>query len=152
MIRLDAAVLALVAAAPGCLAGEGEECTDDADCADDGECTRTGECVADGAALRVVVRWTVGGAAPTPSQPEPCAPLSELEVRFHDPGAEPEQYRPVPCPLGQVIYDKMPPRFESVELVAYDGSGDEVDSAEEPLEPRGETAVDVDLSPGVASP
>ena len=140
--------LALLGAAPACLAGEGEQCSTDADCSDDGECARTGECVADGATLRVVVRWTVAGQAPTPSAPQPCAPVGELEIRFHDPGQESVGYRPVPCALGQAVYDKMPPRFESVEVVAYDPSGDQVlDTVEEPLAASGETSVLVDLAP-----
>lgn len=139
--------LLLAAAQAGCLAGEGETCSTDADCAADGECTRTGECVPDGAALRVVVRWTVNGQAPAPGQPEVCAGIGELEVRFLDPGEEAETYRPVPCSLGQVVYDKMPPRFESVEVLAHDADGREVDSVEVPLSPSGETTVDVDLVP-----
>ena len=39
------------------------------------------------------------------------------------------------------------PRFESVEVVAYDPSSDVVDRAEEPLQPSGETSVLVDLDP-----
>lgn len=141
-------LLVLVLASPlGCLAGRGDECSSDVDCSDDGECTRTNECVPDGSALRVVVRWTVDGDAPTPARPEPCAPVGELEVRFHDPRAEGENYRPVPCELGQTVYDKMPPRFDSVEVVAYDPAGDTLDSAEEPLAESGETDVLVDLSP-----
>jgi hypothetical protein len=138
-------LLPLLLAAPGCQTGS-DECATDGDCGG-GECTRTGACVASGTALRVVVRWTVGGVAPTPSQPDACTPLGELEVDFHDPGGDPEEYRPVPCALGQVVYDKMPPRFESVEVLAYDASGDVVDRAEAPLEPSGETSVLVDLDP-----
>lgn len=151
-IRRPALLALVVLGLPGCLAGEGEPCATDADCAADGECTRTGECVADGAALRVVVRWTVDGQAPTPAAPQPCAPLGELEIVFHDPGQETTSYRPVPCELGQSVYDKMPPRFESVEVVAYDDSGDMVDAVEEPLSASGETSVLVDLSPDVPSP
>jgi hypothetical protein len=147
--------LALVLGLPfilaGCLAGEGESCVSDVDCASDGECTRTGECVADGRALFVIVRWTVDDEAPTRDEPKPCEPIGELEIRFHDPDGEPLAYRPVPCELGQAVYDKMPPRYRSVELVAYDADGDVVDSAEGPLESAGETAVEFDLSPDVES-
>ncbi len=150
--RHKALVALLLFGLPGCLAGEGEQCASDVDCSDDGECTRLGECVADGAALRVVVRWTVGGQAPTPAAPQPCAPFGELEIVFHDPGEENTSFRPVPCELGQTVYDKMPPRFESVEVVAYDPSGDMVDAVEEPLAATGETSVLVDLSADVPSP
>ncbi|HTE52201.1 MAG TPA: hypothetical protein VK698_15210 [Kofleriaceae bacterium] len=135
----------LVASLPGCLLGGGDECTGDGDCGSGDECTRTGECVPAGSALRVVVRWTVNGAAPTPSTPEPCAPLDELEVVFHAGRDEPQSYRPVPCALGQAVYDKMPPRFDAVEVVAYDRAGSAIDSAEQPLAASGETAVLVDL-------
>ena len=146
LARLLPPLALLLAAQPGCLTGSGP-CATDGDCGGGDECTRTGECVASGTALRVVVRWTVGGEAPSPSRPEACAALGELEVVLHDPGGEPEDYRPVPCALGQVVYDKMPPRFESVEVLAYSASGRVVDSAEEPLEPTGESSVQVDLEP-----
>jgi hypothetical protein len=140
-------LLLLPAAQLSCLAGRGEACTTDADCSRDGECTRTSECVPDGTAVRVTVRWTVAGQAPSPSRPEPCAGVGELEILFHDPGAGEENYRPVPCALGQSLYDKMPPRFESVEVVAYDPSGEVLDSAEEPLAAGDESDILVDLSP-----
>ena len=150
-IRRRGLVALLIFGLPGCLAGEGEPCATDVDCSDDGECTRTGECVADGAALRVVVRWTVGGQAPTPAAPQPCAPFGELEIVFHDPGQSTTNFRPVPCELGQSVYDKMPPRFESVEVVAYDPSGDVIDAVEESLDDSGESSVLVDLSPDALS-
>jgi hypothetical protein len=138
-------LLAPAFAASGCFGGR--HCVDDSECASDSECTRTGECVALGSALRVVLRWTVDGAAPTPSAPEPCAGISELEILFHDASGDIENYRPVPCPLGRATYDKMPPRFRSVELVAYDDSGFEIDSVEEPLSATGATDVLIDLHP-----
>jgi hypothetical protein len=153
-----AVVLGLPWSLTGCLAGgladEGESCVSDVDCASDGECTRTGECVPDGRALFVIVRWTVDGDAPSPSESRPCDQFDELEIRFHDPDGEPLAYRPVPCELGQAVYDKMPPRFESVELVAYDPGGEVVASAEAELGSAGETTVELDLStePDVDSP
>ena len=149
--RHKALVALLLLAPPGCLAGEGEQCSTDADCADDGECTRTGECVPDGAAVRVSVQWTVGGQTPTPAAPQPCEPFGDLEIVFHDPGEETTSYRPVPCELGQAVYDKMPPRFESVEVVAYDPAGDMVDAVEEPLSAGAESAVQVDLTPALSA-
>jgi hypothetical protein len=131
--------------AGGCL--RGEHCRQDADCGSEAECTRTQECVEAGSALRVVVRWTVNGVAPTPSAPEPCRSIAELEIRFLDPGGDLENYLPVPCPLGRATYDKMPPRFQSVELIAYDRDEDELDSVEEPLAPSGATDVLIDLNP-----
>lgn len=149
-IRRRALLLLLLLAPPGCLAGEGEQCSTDADCASDGECTRTGECVPDGAAVRVSVQWTVGGQTPSPAAPQPCEPLGDLEIVFHDPGEETTSYRPVPCELGQAVYDKMPPRFESVEVVAYDSAGDMVDAVEEPLPAGTESSVQVNLTPALS--
>jgi hypothetical protein len=130
----------------GCLAGTGDECTADADCSRDGECTRTGECVPDGGAVRIEVRWTVNGVAPSPSSPEPCAAIGELEILFLDPGGEEENFRPVPCDLGQSVFDKMPPRFESVEVIAYDEDEGVLDSTEQELA-AGDSVVEVDLVP-----
>src|SRR6266545_4095866 len=89
----------------GCLTGA--LCTADTDCVEDHECTRTGECVPAGTAIRVVVRWTVNGQAPSPMRPEPCEPIGELEVVFHDGSLQPQNYRPVPCNFGRTVYDKM---------------------------------------------
>lgn len=142
-----ARIAALCAVAlSGCLSATGEECISDADCSADGECTRTGECVPDGGAVRIEVRWTVNGAAPSPSSPGPCEAIGELEILFQDPGGEAENYRPVPCDLGQSVYDKMPPRFESVEVVAYDRDDDVLDSVEAELG-AGDSQVAVDLVP-----
>jgi hypothetical protein len=149
-------MLALVATvgggASGCFpttAPSGGACTVDGDCPDGQECTRVEECVESGTSLRVVLSWTVAGVAPTPEAPEPCAPFSELEVRFHDPNVDDEDvsFRPVPCDLGRTVYDKMPPRLTSVEVIAYDEQGRDVDSESASLQPSGESDVTVDLQP-----
>jgi hypothetical protein len=101
-----------------------------------------------GGSVRVEVSWTVNGDAPTPSLPAPCtsASIGELEVRFHDRDGEPENYRPVPCELGRTLYDKMPPRFDSVEVIAYGEDSDVLASGEEPLVAGGDSEVEVDLT------
>ena len=133
-------------AAPGCPSGGGEPCMVDGDCARGEECTRPGDCVAEGTALRVIVRWTVLGEAPTPAAPGPCDDIAELAVVFEG-GFEPERYRPVPCELGQAVYDKMPPHFKWVHVIAYDDAGDLLDRRSQLLEPTGESDVTVDLAP-----
>lgn len=133
-------------AAPGCLGGR-DQCLADGDCEGGEECTRTGECVAQGTALRVVVRWTVAGQGPTPAASGPCAGIEELEVVFRGGPAEPQRYRPIPCELGQTTYDKMPPRYDWVEVNAYDSVGERLDSRGAELEPTGESDVLVDLTP-----
>jgi hypothetical protein len=86
------------------------------------------------------------GVAPSPSSPEPCAAIGELEILFLDPGGEEENFRPVPCDLGQSVFDKMPPRFESVEVIAYDEDEGVLDSTEQELA-AGDSVVEVDLVP-----
>jgi hypothetical protein len=45
------------------------------------------------------------------------------------------------------VYDKMPPRLTSVEVIAYDAQGHEADSESADLQPSGESDVSVDLQP-----
>lgn len=139
-------LLALLAQA-GCLSAG--QCVVDSDCAGGGECTRTGECVQAGGSVRVTVSWTVNGDAPTPGRAEPCtsASIDELEIRFRDRDGESENYRPVPCELGRTVYDKMPPRFDSVELRAYGADDELLASAEAPLTASRENDVELDLAP-----
>ena len=142
-----ALLVASCLAASGCFLGGRDECVADDDCAGGEECTRTGECVREGTALRVVLRWTVAGEAPTPAAPAACAGIEELEVVFRGGPGEPERYRPVPCELGQAVYDKMPPRYDWIEVNAYGSEGERLDSRGGMLEPSGESDVLVDLAP-----
>ena len=135
-------------AAAGCLRGgdrdsdDDWECVRDADC--DGECTRTNECVEAGTAIRVEVSWTIAGAATTE---ESCAPIGELEVFFYEGEVEATNYVPIPCAIGSSTYDKMPPRLDRVELVAYGEGGDVLAAESADLEPTGTTTVLFDLQP-----
>ena len=133
-------------AAPGCTLGGRDPCVADGDCAGGEECTRTGECVSEGTALRVVLRWTVAGEAPTPSAPAPCDGIGELEVVFRG-EFEVERYRPVPCELGQAVYDKMPPGYDWIEVIAYDSADERLDARSAQLEPSGESDILIDLAP-----
>jgi hypothetical protein len=143
-----AVALLLVLAATGCLRdGDREsdddwECVRDADC--EGECTRTNECVEAGTSIRVEVTWTVAGAAPSE---ESCAPFGELEVLFYEGSEEGPTYAPIPCPIGSSTYDKMPPRLDRVEMLAYGEGGDILDEKSADIEPTGITAVSFDLQP-----
>ena len=144
---LAATFLALLSAA--CTSGRGDAlCRDEADCAAGELCARTGECVDEAEALRVVVSWTVGGQRPGPDDPAPCAAIGELEVLFHDRSGGPEEsFRPVPCTLGRVTYDVMPARLDRVEILAWSPEGRLLDRVGAPLEPSGETVLELDLSP-----
>lgn len=140
-----ALAFALCVVAGGCFTGgdrdEGD-CVRDADC--DGECTRTNECVEAGTSIRVEVAWTIAGA---PASDDSCAPFAELEILFYQDEVEVTNYVPIPCRIGRSTYDKMPPRLDRVELVAYDESGRTVDSQSAALEPTGTTTVAFDLQP-----
>ncbi len=137
-------MLALCVAAAGCLRGGGSdgECVTDDDC--DGECTRTNECVAAGTAIRVEVDWTIAGAPPSD---ESCAPFGELEVLFDEADEEVTSYAPIPCAIARSTYDKMPPRIDRVEMIAYGEDGEVRDSQSAPVEPTGTTTVTFDLQP-----
>jgi hypothetical protein len=143
-----ALALALCVAAAGCLRdggrdGEGDgECARDDDC--DGECTRTHECVEAGTAIRVEVEWTIAGAAASETS---CGSIGELEVIFYELDEEVTNYVPIPCPIGSSTYDKMPPRIDRVEMLAYGDGGDILDSQSADVEPTGTTAVTFDLQP-----
>jgi hypothetical protein len=129
-------------AAAGCFSGGSAECASDGDCAGGDVCARTGECVSAGEAIEVVVEWTVGGSAPTADS---CAPASDLEVVFYDGEEEATSYAPVPCTLGRTTYDKMPPRLDRVQLVAYDDGGSVLDIDEADIAPSGTTTASLDL-------
>ena len=138
--------LAVWLGAGGCFSADRDDgrCETDADC--DGECARTNECVEAGTTIRVELAWTIAGE---PAVDETCAPIAELEVLFHDGGGEqePTSYSPIPCRLGRSTYDKMPPRLDRIELIAYDQGGGILDSGSGPLEPTGTTTVSFDLVP-----
>lgn len=145
---LALALCVAAVAAAGCLRdggrdGEGDgECARDADC--DGECTRTNECVEAGTAIRVEVEWTIAGVAPSE---ESCAPIGELEVIFYEADEEVTNYAPIPCLIGSSTYDKMPPRIDRVEMLAYSDDGDILDTRSADVEPTGTTAVTFDVQP-----
>ena len=148
-VRGSFAALLLPLLLAGCFSGRGDAlCREAADCAAGELCARTGECVDEAEALRVVLTWTVGGQRPGPEDPAPCAAIGELEVLFHDRSGGPEEsFRPVPCTLGRVVYDVMPGRLDRVEIVAYSPEGRVLDRVGAPLEPGGETVLELDLSP-----
>ena len=140
VVRLALALAALLLA--GCFSsGSSRECAGDADC--DEICARTGECIAADSAIEVVVEWTVAGAVPTAAS---CQPAAELEVVFYAGQEEATSFAPIPCMLGRTTYDKMPPRLDRVELIAYDDGGAVLDSGSGAIEPAGTTTVTIDLA------
>lgn len=133
-----AGLTALAALAGGCVLG-GTRCESDADCG--GElCARNGECAS--AVLFVRAVWTVGGQPPTDAS---CAAHPWLRVTFEDIDYDEKlTYEPIRCTLGQITFDRMPIRFDAVEIQARDAGGALVTSHRSAIEPP-ETTIDWDL-------
>lgn len=114
----------------GCVLG-GARCDSDADC-DGALCARNGECA--GAVVFVRALWTVDGQPPTEAR---CAPHPWLSVTFEDDGYDRLTYEPIRCTLGQITFDRMPGRYDRVELVARDAEGAIVTRHRSAIEPPG---------------
>ncbi len=123
------------------------DCRRDSDCADGQTCTRTHECVS-GTLVTARISWTVNGQAVSPAAYEACttAGIDHLEVSFADGNFGDVTYSPVECKLGQILFDKMPPRFYRVTVSAFLSSGAAYAADGGALSP-GENVVDLDLSP-----
>ncbi|MCG8423869.1 MAG: hypothetical protein MJE77_38725 [Proteobacteria bacterium] len=120
------------------------DCSVDSECATGRECTRNGECVLAGTLISVRITWTVHGQPPDEAL---CAPVGEFAVKFVDTDTrENLVYRPVPCTLGLINFDRMPPRFDKVELIAYSARDRVLDRASSPLSSPADE-VDFDLTP-----
>lgn len=119
---MRSAAFALLACLAGCslTSGSGSECVSDSQCGDD-VCTRGGECLARSSVRSVMVKWTVdGGAANLTS----CGGHPSLYVQFD--GADygdTLRFEPVVCSQGQFFIDKLPRRYQHVELGAAGGTG-----------------------------
>jgi hypothetical protein len=134
-----AAGLAGLTVLGGCVLG-GTRCESDGDC--DGElCARNGECTSELVFVRAV--WTVGGQPPTEAS---CAPHPWLSVTFEDRDYdEGLTYEPIRCTLGQITFDRMPTRYDEVELRARDAEGELVTSYRSAIVPPA-VMIDWDLS------
>jgi hypothetical protein len=128
----------MLAVLGGCVLGPGR-CESDTDC--NGElCARSGECASALVFVRVV--WTVGGQPPTEAS---CAAHPWLSVTFEDHQYEDElTYEPIRCALGQITFDRMPARYDEVEIQAEDSDGALVTSHRSAIEPPG-VMIDWDL-------
>lgn len=117
------AALALMACLAACsLTSSGDaggECNADTQCGDD-VCARNGECIARSNVRSVLVKWTIDGSA---AAAESCSSHRELYLQFD--GADygdKLRYVPVACEQGQFFIDKLPKRYEQVEL-GFEGGG-----------------------------
>jgi hypothetical protein len=96
-------------------------CETDTDCGGGQICARDMECIAPGDTRGVKATWTIGGAA---ADATTCASMPNFYINFY--GADPQDafgFAPVPCMQGQFFIDKLPTRFDQVELGA-DGKFD----------------------------
>ena len=133
------ALLGALAGLGGCLLGP-VRCESDADCGDQ-VCARNGECTSEIVFVRQ--RWNVAGQPPTE---ESCAPHPWLSLTFEDHDIADELvYEPIRCTLGQISFDRMPARYDSVVLRAEDPAGETVSSHRSAIEPPG-IMVEVDLA------
>ncbi len=134
--------------AAGCFQSipESSECVSDGDCGF-GICTRVGECVDESNVVEARITWTVNGSAVSPSNDAACVGVDMLSVHFIDFRAEPDiVYAPVPCNLGQIIYDRMPGRLDQVQLTAWDDRDRILDAVASPLT-VGRNVIEMNLRP-----
>lgn len=136
---VTAGLLGALAGLGGCALGP-VRCESDADCGDQ-MCARNGECTSEIVFVRVF--WNVGGS---PATEERCAAHPWLSLTFEDADfADELVYEPIRCPLGQITFDRMPARYDSVVLRAEDPAGETVSSHRSAIQPPG-IMVNVDLS------
>ncbi len=115
-------VPALMACLAACsLTSTGGECVRDDQCGDD-MCARSGECLSASSLRQVTVKWTVDGKAASAAS---CAAHPDLYIQFEGPDyGDTLRYAPVPCSLGSFFVDKLPKRYQQVELGLENSTGD----------------------------
>jgi hypothetical protein len=108
------AVVVVVALLAGCPADDSmpRECTDTS-CGGD-VCARDGECLPANEVRAVKTTWTIDGMAASMTT---CAPIPNLHIYFRSTG-DSFGFDPVPCDQGQFFVDKLPLRFDEVDLGA----------------------------------
>jgi hypothetical protein len=114
--------LALMACLAGCslTPGAGGECVNDSQCGDD-VCTRGGECLARNNVRAVTVTWTVEGASASATT---CDVHRDLYLQFNGTDyGDTLRFEPVVCSQGSFFVDKLPKRYQHVELGAQGGTG-----------------------------
>jgi hypothetical protein len=114
--------LALMACLAGCslTPGTGGECVNDSQCGDD-VCTRGGECAARTNVRAVTVKWTVEGTAAGATS---CTVHPDLYLQFNGTDyGDTLRFEPVVCSQGSFFIDKLPKRYQQVELGVQGGTG-----------------------------
>ncbi len=112
------AVLVLCAGCPSSDSHDGLMCETDSQCGGD-ICARDGECIAASQVRQVKITWTIDGQ---PASATTCGPAPSLYLQFDGPTFQDTfGFAPVPCMQGQFTIDRLPKRFDQVELGADGG-------------------------------
>nr|HEX4317545.1 hypothetical protein [Kofleriaceae bacterium] len=105
-------------------------CQSDTTCSPD-VCARDGECLPASDVRSIRVTWTVDGSAANATS---CTTIPSLFLEFNGGPQDGVGFAPVPCMEGNFSVDKMPSRFDDVQIgidnggflgdSEFDGSGD----------------------------
>lgn len=137
--RIATLILVLLTAA----CSTAEECEVDPDCGT-GVCARDGRCSPAADVRAVKTTWTINGV---PATKAACAGWP-LYIEFADDNTDERlEFDPVPCDIGQYSIDKLPLRFDSVE-VGVDVDGGAWDATT--IGAGGTARLDLPLGPAVA--
>jgi len=133
--------LAASIAMAGCPVSGPSYCDRDDQCTGGLTCARSQECLAAAEIRSLTIRWTVDGQPDTAAQ---CGALglTDLTITFFD-AAGPLSFAPIPCSGGLFTVDKLPVRFDQVELSTYDRDGRPY-AAMNALGPQDEQVVDLE--------
>ena len=108
----------------GCTSSDGPECVVDNDCGQ-GVCARNGECALPADVRGVTVNWTIRGETPSAST---CSRSPDFYIDFLGSSADDLwSYDPSPCRAGRFFVDKLPRRFDRVEIGNLDETWYELD-------------------------
>ena len=118
-------IVALVAVAglASCFSPSTYDCDTDFECSGGEVCARTHECVAAAEVRAVRVRWNIAGQAGTAAEGCAALGLGDLSIKFSGGDATPLSFAPVPCGGGLYVVDKLPTRYDVVELFGGDANG-----------------------------
>jgi hypothetical protein len=121
-MRLVVLVVPILAGCPV----QGDECDEDFECEAGFVCARDHACLLPEEVRATTTTWTINGG---PANTVVCD-NHDLFIRFEN-SANPQDdlgFRPVPCFTGQFVVDKLPVRFDNVELGVVD-DGDRATSS-----------------------
>lgn len=112
-MRASLVLAAVLAGLAGC-GGDGTSmCTKDSQCGGD-VCARDGECIPAADLRMAKLSWTIQGM---PASAQTCASSPDFSIYFDSSTTgESFGFDPVPCQEGQFTIDKLPDRFDLVEI------------------------------------